>query len=101
MIFNSSFNNRYFASNDRKRNVIPNTNTLSNKIKEEFIPNIESSQGQQNQKTGPSKSVISSSSKSHKDVKIEEKEIKSKNEGQKPTMETQGKIIIIIISSHL
>lgn len=81
---------RYFASNDRKRNIIPNT--LNNKsIKEEFnISNNESSQGQQNQKMGPSKSVISSASKSHKDIKTEEKEIKSKNEGQKPTMETQG-----------
>lgn len=51
---------------------------------------MESSQPLQNQKLNSSKSGSSSSMKSQKDIK-EEKEFKpNKNEGQKPTMETQG-----------
>lgn len=51
---------------------------------------LESGPPQQNQKIGTSKSGSSSSMKSQKDIK-EEKEFKpNKNEGQKPTMETQG-----------
>jgi hypothetical protein len=53
---------------------------------------LDSGPSHQNQKLG--KSGSSSSMKSHKDIK-EEKEFKpNKNEGQKPTMETQGKFNI-------
>lgn len=82
---------RYYQSNERKRNILPSSNTLNKSIKEEFTSSNEnSSQGQPNQKmiSSSSKGVISST-KSQKDLKNEEKE-KSKNEGQKPTMETQG-----------
>lgn len=77
---------RFYPSNDRKRNSMSSTGSLS-KIKEEFSSNNESSSSQQ--KLASNKSVISSS-KSLKDSKNDDKESKTKNEGQKPTMETQG-----------
>jgi hypothetical protein len=55
------------------------------KIKEEFPSNSES-----DQKLGSTNKSGMSSIKSQKDIKVEDKEPKVKNEGQKPTMETQG-----------
>lgn len=68
------------------------TNPSAKAIKEES--SLESNLMLQNQKL--TKGSTASSVKSQKDIKVEEKEFKSnKNEGQKPTMETQGKFKII------
>lgn len=72
-------------SNDRKRSLGgggPSNSFPGGKIKEEFP-------SESDQKLGSSNK---SSMKSQKDIKVEEKEPKVKNEGQKPTMETQGNL---------